>query len=543
MSLPFSVGACVTGEARSFHLAPMRSALVDLLQEVRVAALYMSIARVSSCDGIALTQNQTLCTLTRAAHWNDDEATLRAELRPLHPHLQALQITLHNESSCDHHRRERCCAPGHAGPDRYGNKGPGRSGFLQYLELWKCVEWMDQKRQQRQPIGSSTLQLTHVLRTRPDILYLRARTSWPPGAPSLIIAALSAAHVPIFIRKADPASPAAVYRRHNETMVAGDWFFVMPIAWARYIFARAYGVVDRLCMRGSFQVARSQGAELFLLRRELYHDRPLPECSFHRERPDERLHAEVGQGLGGGSGMHAEMEKGMEKGMASEPPLGSPHDLATHGNVIVVPGCVASFPAIVVRASGEVDCSRVRLDDCYRLATRLVQGEAAAAPRAEAAAAAAAAAPAPASSQFSSRRLADAGESSSSSAAPVARAAAAAAVSSVWPTVRIGPPWPAPPFTLACPRLTSSAQCEQLASDSAEGGRAGCSEPEAESAEVLTSLLLGCERSAHEPNSTSPCLYIDIGCNLGYFAAQVLLCVRCKDARWLEIASESLMTS
>jgi hypothetical protein len=116
-------------------------------------------------------------------------------------------------------------------------------------------------------------------------------------------------------------------------------------------------------------------------------------------------------------------------------------------------------------------------------------------------------------------------------------------VSSVWPTVRIGPPWPAPPFTLACPRLTSSAQCEQLASDSAEGGRAGCSEPEAESAEVLTSLLLGCERSAHEPNSTSPCLYIDIGCNLGYFAAQVLLCVRCKDARWLEIASESLMTS
>lgn len=352
--------------------------------------------------------------------------------------------------------------------------------------------------------------------------------------------------MPIFIRKADPASPAAVYRRHNETMVAGDWFFVMPIAWARYIFARAYGVVDRLCMRGSFQVARSQGAELFLLRRELYHDRPLPECSFHRERRDEHLHAEVGQGLGGGSGMHAGMEKGMEKGMAAEPPLGSPHDLATHGKAIVVPGCVASFPAIVVRASGEVDCSRIRLDDCYRLATRLVQGEAAAAPRAEAAAAAMAwtlaAAPA-ASSQFSSRRLADAGESSSSSAAPVARAAAAAAVSSVWPTVRIDPPWPAPPFTLACPRLTSLAQCEQLASDSAEGGRAGCSEPEAESAEVLTSLLLGCERSAHEPNSTSPCLYIDIGCNLGYFAAQVLLCVRCKDARWLEIASESLMTS
>ena len=559
---PTSVGACVTGEARSFRFATMRGALVDLLQEVRVAALYMSIARVSSCDGIVLTQNQTLCTLTRSAHWNDDEAALRAELRPLHPHLQVLQITLHNESSCDHHRRERCCAPGHAGPDRYGNKGPGRSGFLQYLELWKCVEWMDQ---QRQPKGSSTLQLTHVLRTRPDVLYLRAassaaRTSWPPGAPSLIIAALSAAHVPIFIRKADLASPAAVYRRHNETMVAGDWFFVMPIGWARYIFARAYGVVDRLCMRGSFQVARSQGAELFLLRRELYHDRPLPECSFHRERRDEHLHAEVGQGLGGGSGMHArrdehlhaevgqglgggsgmhaEMEKGMEKGMAAEPPLGSPHDLATHGKAIVVPGCVASFPAIVVRASGEVDCSRVRLDDCYRLATRLVQGEAAAAPQAEAAAAAmpaGAAAPARASSQVSSqvssRRLADAGESSPSSAAPAAAAAAAtaaAAVSSVWPTVRIDPPWPAPPFSLACPRLTPLAQCEHLASDSAEGGRAGCSEPEAESAEVLTSLLMGCERSAHEPNNTSPCLYIDIGCNLGYFAAQVLLCVRCK---------------
>eukprot|EP00900_Chrysochromulina_parva_P009406 jgi/Chrpa1/18467/Chrysochromulina_OHIO_Genome00001087-RA len=38
----------------------------------------------------------------------------------------------------------------------------------------------------------------------------------------------------------------------------------------------------------------------------------------------------------------------------------------------------------------------------------------------------------------------------------------------------------------------------------------GCSEPEDDTAEVLSSLLEGCD--------TRNCLYVDVGCNIGYFA-------------------------
>eukprot|EP00966_Prymnesium_polylepis_P308033 7118602-Prymnesium_polylepis.1 len=77
-------------------------------------------------------------------------------------------------------------------------------------------------------------------------------------------------------------------------------------------------------------------------------------------------------------------------------------------------------------------------------------------------------------------------------------------------------PWPAPGFLLACP--DSRETCEQLASyevprdgvPRASSGGTSCEEPETETAEVISSLLDGC--------TPSTCNYIDVGCNLGYFA-------------------------
>jgi len=72
-----------------------------------------------------------------------------------------------------------------------------------------------------------------------------------------------------------------------------------------------------------------------------------------------------------------------------------------------------------------------------------------------------------------------------------------------WSTVEIDLPWPAPRFSLACPDTEYT--CSGLAASGL-----WCAEPEPETAEVLDSLLLGCDES---------CLYVDVGCNLGYFAS------------------------
>ena len=79
------------------------------------------------------------------------------------------------------------------------------------------------------------------------------------------------------------------------------------------------------------------------------------------------------------------------------------------------------------------------------------------------------------------------------------------------PSVLMRPPWPAAPYQLACPAATPQDVCSRL-SDPSLGAKADfCFDPEGETEEVLSSLLLRCGQR--------PCVYVDIGCNLGYFAA------------------------
>ena len=74
-----------------------------------------------------------------------------------------------------------------------------------------------------------------------------------------------------------------------------------------------------------------------------------------------------------------------------------------------------------------------------------------------------------------------------------------------WSSVTLSMPWPAPPFALACP--DSKAKCAALSEPSAADR---CNEPETETAEALSSVLLGCD--AH------PCTCLDVNCNLGFVA-------------------------
>lgn len=77
----------------------------------------------------------------------------------------------------------------------------------------------------------------------------------------------------------------------------------------------------------------------------------------------------------------------------------------------------------------------------------------------------------------------------------------------------ISPRWPGVAYQLACPRGTPQTACELLSRrNSSAWLHANCFEPEADTAEVLNSFLLGCHSRA--------CSYVDIGCNLGIFAAQ-----------------------
>ena len=74
--------------------------------------------------------------------------------------------------------------------------------------------------------------------------------------------------------------------------------------------------------------------------------------------------------------------------------------------------------------------------------------------------------------------------------------------------LRVQPVWPGSPFDIFCP--DSPSRCALL-NDTAAAVRADCFEPETETMEILVSFLHG------RPKGSST--YVDVGCNMGLFAA------------------------
>ena len=98
-----------------------------------------------------------------------------------------------------------------------------------------------------------------------------------------------------------------------------------------------------------------------------------------------------------------------------------------------------------------------------------------------------------------------------------------------WASPQLQLPWPAPPFTLACPDTPD--RCSALVRYPPQSS---CQEPESETSEVLSSLLANCQ--------TDACTYVDVGCNIGYFAGLAAAhgaTVECYEAAplWVEAAS------
>ena len=87
-------------------------------------------------------------------------------------------------------------------------------------------------------------------------------------------------------------------------------------------------------------------------------------------------------------------------------------------------------------------------------------------------------------------------------------------VAAARPNVWIKPAWPGVPYHLACTKLSTHEACASLGSQGEQTD--GCMEPERDTQEVITSFLSHCRE---RPEG---CLYVDLGCNLGYFAAQAL---------------------
>lgn len=75
-------------------------------------------------------------------------------------------------------------------------------------------------------------------------------------------------------------------------------------------------------------------------------------------------------------------------------------------------------------------------------------------------------------------------------------------------TTQVVPIWPAKPFKLACPSGTPAGVCNNLYPT--QSVMVGCFEPERESQEEVNSFLVDCPG----------CLYVDVGCNVGYLTVQ-----------------------
>ena len=119
-------------------------------------------------------------------------------------------------------------------------------------------------------------------------------------------------------------------------------------------------------------------------------------------------------------------------------------------------------------------------------------------------------------------------------AAPRALAASAkVAIPAVGGWLGVAPPWPGLPYSIWCP--DSAARCRRL-NVSSEAIRTSCFEPEVETFEVISSLLLHCGQRGSRGREGA-CAYVDIGCNMGFFAAHAARLgarVRCYEPQdWL----------
>ena len=259
---PPRVGVCVTGEARSFRFRGIRNSLRRFLRDVQAVDVRMTIARRSSGDGLALHRDARSCDATRRLAFELPDATLRAE-------FPGCSITLLDESTCNNDRNanESCCLAVRTScaamntsravdPRRVRERDSCSSSsvgaFLQYLEMTRCTLAM----------LTSSKNVTHVVRTRPDIAYLG----------SIPLQLIQAVVMPTMVRRAEAGSWQALHTHGIEIKQPGDWFMIVPVHGPRRqdsasIFFRSFiEPWAAACGRGELALARTRTPEFHWLR-------------------------------------------------------------------------------------------------------------------------------------------------------------------------------------------------------------------------------------------------------------------------------------
>ena len=223
------VGVCVTGEARSFALRGVRASLQELLAQFEEPALRMILARRGSatCSGNVYSGSHKMCFMAQHSFFAMGEGELQAE-------FPTARITLVNVSNCATAPASAtaCCraTPWNA------TRQPG--AFLQYFAVARCVgELLDGE------AAAGRRPLTHVIRTRPDVVYLD-----PPAVARAVVG----------------ASRALLQRKGEDPLHHGrgpDIFMAAPAADARRFFSAVPERMAEHCTNGSVRMAHSTQPE------------------------------------------------------------------------------------------------------------------------------------------------------------------------------------------------------------------------------------------------------------------------------------------
>ena len=333
---PMRAGVCVTGEARSFRYPGVRQSLHTLLKWTgsEPHALSMTLARRSSCQGLLLRKNGTYCRMTADRRFDVPLEVLQRE-------FPGASITLLEESSCanERHAEEPCCKPS----KKEGRATLFRPGFLQAVELVRCAELLLEKHAEAVDVAGGGIRtrpelhagggrllvhgalrgpLTHIVRTRPDVVYLGSGAAFD----------LRSITRPTMVRKAEPGSLVGA-SGPIEISQPDHRFIAVPIDAAAAYFGSLIDPMRAMCARGSYTIARTLVLEAFLQRAAA--------AVYANESAD------------GAASSPAVIFRGVEceagrKGSAQE-------DVTS----TLTEQCIKSFPTITVTADGEPRCQRM----------------------------------------------------------------------------------------------------------------------------------------------------------------------------------------
>ena len=248
MVVDMRTAVCVTGEARAFRIAAVRASLRHFLESVQTVALDMAIARYTSACGLSLSRGRGReyhsCAVATSQGFHLEESVLRAEFSHGSWRRQ-MRVELFNTSTCSNgrHENETCCHQ----QNRTTIWQP--SAYLQYKELAQCALRL------AATAAAAPLheRATHLIRTRPDTLYLDLKSSFR-------LERLAGFTRPTMVRKAQAGSPFVAARRGKSAVEAsqpGDWFMIVPLAEVATFFTELVAPLESACTRGVWQGMRS----------------------------------------------------------------------------------------------------------------------------------------------------------------------------------------------------------------------------------------------------------------------------------------------